>query len=879
MDYYEKEWRDVVLELRSNADSGLSSAEAEVRLKRYGSNELKKEKKVSALAIFLSQFKGFFIIILVIASILAYLVGEKVNAIAILVVVVINSILGFFQEYRAEKSIEALRKMASLTADVLRDGREAEIETKHIVPGDIVVVYEGQKVPADCRLIECSGLEVSEAMLTGESVPVKKTSVSLSEKEIAERKNMLYSGTAVTKGHGKAVVVDTGMKTEIGKIAGLIEKAPEEETHLQKKLRELAFVMGIATVAICIFVFIAGLLQIEGFWQHLFDHKLLDLLAGKDAVELLITAISLAVAAIPEGLPVVVTITLAFGVKNMIKKDALIRRLPAVETLGCVTVICTDKTGTLTKNQMTVKKVYANERYIDVTGAGYDPVGSFSCDPRELQMLMLIGALNNDSELTPKHEVIGDPTEGALIVSAIKASLDHKQLLHDHPRLEEVPFDSDRKMMTTVHEIGGKKFVLVKGAPDVVLRLCTKMLINGKVRQLTAEDARKIAQANEEFARQALRVLAFAYRPIAGKLIETDLIFTGLQGMIDPPREGVKEAIQKCHEAGIRVVMITGDYKGTAVAIARDLGIPGGVMTGEELEKIGESGSSISHIGIFARIDARHKMKIIELLKKSGSIVSMTGDGVNDAPALKDADMGVAMGSGTDVAKEASQMIITDDHFSSIVDAVEEGRHIYNNLKKFLRFQLSTNLGAILIVLFASTLGLPLPLTALHLLWINVIVDGPPALSLGFERSDSKIMKKPPRDPKERVLSRSNLNYILYVGVLLFVMVLVVYYFVLQSFGLERARTVAFTSFVLFQMFNVMSCRSRDESLFKIGLFSNRPLVITVLLSAAVQLLIVYLPFLQRVFGTVSLGLFDWLLVLAAASSVLVATEIVKMAG
>jgi len=709
--FYDQELKKIFQNLETSPE-GITSHEAQKRIDHYGYNELKQEKKVSPIKIFLEQFNSPLVWILIAALFVAIFMKEEIDAIVIGLIIVINAVLGFIQEYRAEKSIEALRKMASLKAKVIRNKKEIKIDSKMLVPGDIILRETGDKIPADSRIIEVHSLRTQEGPLTGESQPVTKClDILHTETTLADQKNMLFSGTVITEGRGKAVVTHTGMKSEIGKIAKLIQEAQEKYTPLQKKLRELGKYLTIAVIVVAIVVFLAGILT------------------GKAASVMFLTAIALAVAAIPEGLPAVITVSLALGVQKMIKKNALVRKLPSVETLGSVNIICTDKTGTLTHNQMTVTKIWANYQNYSVTGSGYSKRGTFVLNnklasPLPLQRLLHIGILCNDARLgeeKPKkdRELIGDPTEAALVVSAEKAGFHSQQLNAEFKRVDEIPFTSERKMMTTIHKSSKIKtnkgqVAYTKGAPDVLINKCNRILVDGKVQRLTRDRKKAIIKQNELYAKQALRVLACSYNDMFSKKenAEKNMIFVGLQAMIDPPREEVKSSIKRCQDAGIRVIMITGDQIATAKAIADELGITGRAITGNELDKIKNLSKEIKDIGIFARVRPEHKMQIVEVLQKKGFVVAMTGDGVNDAPALKKADIGVSMGiSGTDVAKEAADMILTDDNFTSIVNAVEEGRGIFDNIRKFVNYLLSSNLGEIVVILLASLFGMPLPET------------------------------------------------------------------------------------------------------------------------------------------------------------------------
>ncbi|MBW2993016.1 calcium-translocating P-type ATPase, SERCA-type, partial [Candidatus Woesearchaeota archaeon] len=774
----------------------------------------------------------------------------------------INAILGFVQEYRAEKSIEALKKLASLKAVVVREGVEHEINARELVPGDIIMIETGEKIPADCRLLDIVNLETQEAVLTGESLPVKKEiKVLRAAAGIGDRINMVFSGTIVTRGRGKAVVAETGMHTEIGKIAAMIQEEPDGPTHLQLKLKKLGEWLGIAAIVFCATVFGVGVLL--GF--------------GK--LEMFMTTLALAVAAIPEGLPAVVTIGLALGVQRMVKRNALIRTLHSVETLGSTTVICSDKTGTLTHNEMTVRKIFANNKIFTVTGSGYSTIGNFyhkteKIDSKELRLLLQIGALCNNAKLD-EEKVIGDPTEGALIVSAAKAGLIRKELELKYPRIEEFEFTSERKRMSTFHNIEGKKMVYCKGAPDVIIELCDRIYINGRVRRLTRADKKLLLKVNEGMAKQALRVLGLAFKE-SDRLDEKNMIFIGMQGMIDPPRKEVKEAIKKCRTAGIRVVMITGDFKITAEAIGKELGLEGKSIDGKELDKIGHLEDHVDDIVIYARIDPKHKVKILEALKKKGNVVAMTGDGVNDAPALKKADIGIAMGiTGTDVAKEASDMILTDDNFASIVSAVEEGRSIFNNIRKFVKYLLSSNLGELLTLFLAIILRFPLPLVAIQILWINLVTDGLPALALSVEPADLDVMKHPPRNPKEGIITKSRALWMIVTGIIMMTGTLAIFRAYNYEINLMYAQTMAFTTLVLFQMFNVLNCRSERSSVFRI-MFTNRYMLGAIGASILLQILVVHTP-LNTLFYTTPIKIVDWGYALLVSCSILIIGEVIKL--
>tara|TARA_Y100000310_G_scaffold345782_1_gene469832 strand:- start:25879 stop:28518 length:2640 start_codon:yes stop_codon:yes gene_type:complete len=860
---------DKVLDELKTSINGLSEEDASRRLNHYGSNQLKESKKISPVKIFFSQFNNFLIWILLIAVVISAILGDVVEGVVISVIIIMNAVIGFIQEFKTEKAIESLKKLSGLKTDVLRNGERKQIDAKQIVPGDILFLETGDKVSADCRLIEESNFETQESSLTGESTPVKKNVEAINEASIADQINMTFSGTIVTKGRAKVVVVKTGMHTEIGRIAKLIEEAKEELTPLQKKLDKFGKQIGILTLIIAAIVFTATVLR------------------GENILEMFKTAVSLAVAAIPEGLPAVVAMSLALGVQRMIKRNALIRKLPSVETLGSTTIIATDKTGTLTLDKMTVKKLYVNRKVVEIAGEGYSTEEKLTAG-EDQKLLLRIGLLCNDSSLSSVG-VSGDPTEVALLVSAAKAGMEKKKLDTKFRRIDEIPFDSERKRMTTIHQVGAKKTMYTKGAPDVVLKLCDSIHLNGKVRKLTTADKKKIEKANETFASNALRVLGFAYKPVKGKYTEKNLIFVGLQAMIDPPRPEVKTEIEKCNAAGIRVIMITGDHHLTALAIANQIGIKGKAITGAELDRIKNLEQKIDEIGIYARVSPEHKIRIISALKKKQHVTAMTGDGVNDAPALKKADIGIAMGiTGTDVAKEASTMILTDDNFSSIVNTIEEGRGIYDNIKKFIFSLLSTNLAEVMIIFLAILVGLKLPLLAIQILWINLITDGLPAIALGLEPISKDAMKKKPRKPGEGILTKELIIRLLLMASFVIVGTLGFYIWALYrqgwSWGQELlsnspeyiyAITVTFTALVLFEMFTALTAKSPEKNIFKIGLFNNKFLLLAIGSSLLLLLAVIYTP-LNEHFHTVPLVLTDLGIIIAVTSSILLFDMVYK---
>jgi P-type Ca2+ transporter type 2C len=862
MDYFEKDVKDIYSEFKVT-EKGLSNSEADHRLHKYGLNELKVEKGISPFKIFLQQFTSPLVWLLIVALVISIFLKEEVDAIVIGAIIVLNAFLGFIQEYKAEKSIEALKKMASPKAKVIRGGKEMKIDSTQVVPGDLIVLETGDKVPADSRIVEVHELQTQEGPLTGESQPVSKIVEVLKEgTALADRTNMVYSSTIISEGRGKAIVTATGMNTQVGKIATMIQEAHETLTPLQKKLRDLGKYLTVAVVLVAIVVFLAGVFT------------------GKDPTIMFLTAIALAVAAIPEGLPAVITISLALGVQRMVKKNALVRKLPSVETLGSVNVICTDKTGTLTHNQMTVTRIWANNNVYEVTGSGYEAKGTFVlkkklANPEFLHQLLKVGTLCNDAELSgksSKREVLGDPTEAALIVSAEKAGFTKKELNKKEPRVDEIPFNSKRKMMTTVHKSKRGKVSYTKGAPDILINYCDRILIKGKVQRLTRDKKKEILKENEKFAKQALRVLGLAYNDNYRKKenAEKGMIFVGLQAMIDPPREEIKDSIAVCQKAGIKVIMITGDQITTAQAIAAEVGITGKAITGKQLEKIKNLEKEIKNIGICARVNPEHKMRIVSALKKKGYIVAMTGDGVNDAPALKKADIGISMGiTGTDVAKEASDMILTDDNFTSIVSAVEEGRGIFDNIRKFVNYLLSSNLGEITVILAASLAGLPLPLTAIQILWINLITDGLPATALGLDPHSEGIMNRPPKAARESILSKELRWDIITFGVLIGLATLVLFW-LYQGSGIAKAQTVAFTAIVVFELARLHMIRSR----YNLNFFTNKWLQGAIVLSVLLHLATIYTP-LAKVFGTAPLNLIDWGLIIAGAVILLLINKVV----
>jgi len=859
---YTKDISLVLGELQST-EHGLTQKEAEERVKRYGYNELEEGKKISILTIFLSQFKDFLMLILTIAIIIALLIGETADAVVIGIILFASGVLGFFQEYKAEKSLELLKKMSSPKVRVIRDGAEKIMDTGELVPGDVILLEVGDKIPADCRILKSYNLSIDESVLTGESVPVSKTSETLLENlPLAERKNLVFSGTVVTFGRGVCVVYATGMNTEFGKIAKMLQSVKKEMTPLQKNLEGVGKVLGISALIICSLVAALGILR------------------GHEPLEMFIWGVSLAVAAVPEALPAVVTITLALGVQKMVKRNAITRKLPAVETLGCTTVICSDKTGTLTKNEMTVKKIFFNDQIIEVSGVGYIPKGNFYVEKKEidrknLELIGKISVLCNDSELIHEKDytVIGDPTEGSLLVLAEKIGINKSDLEKEFPRRDELTFTSERKMMSVLNDM-----IYSKGAPETILENCSYIYDNG-IREITEIDKKKILEINEIFASEGLRVLALAYKE-GDTLEEKDLVFASLTAMLDPPREEAREAIKICELSGIKVIMITGDHKLTAKAIANELGIfeEGDIiLTGRELDELSDSEFEkiVENVKVYARVSPEHKMKIISALKKMGEVVAMTGDGINDAPALKNANIGIAMGiTGTDVTKEASDMILADDNFASIVAAVEEGRGIYDNIKKYLAYLLSCNVGEILVMFIAGLLAMPLPLIAIQILWINLVTDGLPAIALSVDPKEPDIMLRKPRVSSESIFTKRVKFMIIWIGILIAIGILPIFNY--YKSDLIRAQSIAFVMLTMFEMFNVFNCRSERYSLFKVKVFKNKFLIVAVLISILLQLCVIYVPFLQTYFHTVSLSLKDWFLILPITSTAFLSMEIIK---
>ena len=866
--WFQKDVKEVEEELKTDLEEGLTNEEVVKRREKYGLNELKSKKKKTLFQKFLDQFKDFSIIVLIIAAIVSGFVGVAegegiTDTIIILIVVVVNAIIGVTQESKAEKSLEALQKLTDHASKVIRNGEVTVVPAKELVPGDIVVLDTGDYIPADLRIIEAVNLKSQESSLTGESVPVEKMTEKIEDEEtsLGDRLNMLFSSSLVTYGRGKGIVVETGMTTEVGKIAGMINQADEQTTPLQDKLNKLGKTLGIAALVICVFIFIVGLIQ------------------GKEPIHMFMTAVSLAVAAIPEGLVAVSTIVLAIGVQKMVKRNAIVKRLPAVETLGSATVICSDKTGTLTQNKMTVEKIFINSETKDLEEYKNNIT-------EDIKKLVYVNMFCNDTKISKDGTLTGDPTETALVDMAFR--LDFDPSIYDQmPRVEEIPFDSDRKLMTTVNKVNEKYVVFTKGGVDELLNRCNSYLLNGEIKQDLENYTKTIRENNENMAKEALRVLAGAYKEIDHEpskeemeKIENDLTFIGMVGMIDPPREEAKKAVEKCKTAGIKTVMITGDHKITATAIAKKLGIlenEDEAITGTELEKMSDEDleKNVRHYSVYARVSPEHKVRIVKAWQKNGEIVAMTGDGVNDSPALKTSDIGCAMGIvGTDVAKEAADVILTDDNFATIVSAVEEGRRIYDNILKVIQFLLSSNVGEI-VVLFLATLCTPLfanwfgitdiahleILLPIHILWINLVTDSLPALALAFDPANKDIMNRKPNKPGKGVFTKGMTWRVIYQGIMIGLLTLGAFMIglatttepidglTLDESKIEVGQTMAFVTLALSELVHVFNVRNNKVSVFKTGIKGNSKLIWATLASAALMLVILFIPALRNIFS------------------------------
>jgi Ca2+-transporting ATPase len=876
-DWYQRETDDILRQLETSFEAGLSSAEARRRLEEHGPNELQAAAHISPWHILFQQFKNILIIILLIATLLSAFLGHGIEAVAIAVIVLFAVLLGFVQEYRAEKAIEALRQMAAPTATVLRDGEEMELAARDIVPGDVTFLHAGDKIPADVRLLEAINLQVEEAALTGESVPVEKQVAAIATADLAlgDRRNMGYAGTVATYGRGRAVVIATGMDTEFGKIAGMLQAIETGRTPLQENLDRVGAVLARAAFVIVGIIVALGLLR------------------GQDFVEMLIFGVALAVAVVPEALPAVVTISLAIGVQRMVKRNALMRRLPAVETLGSTSVICSDKTGTLTKDEMTVRKVHVAGQMFDVSGAGYEPHGQFSYNggaaqpPESLRQLLRGAALASDAHIVHNESenrwhVKGDPTEGALVVAAAKAGMGKAELDRTYPRLEEIPFTSETKRMTTLHRMPEGTVAFSKGAPEIILDDCTQLLTADGVQPLDGDGRARLLEAAQEMAGQALRVLAVAAKneTVIGQA-EHEMTYLGMLGMIDPPRPEAKAAIQTCRDAGIKAIMITGDHPLTAKAVATELGLlqHGRVVTGAELEAISDADfeNQVEDIEVYARVSPAHKLRVVTALQNRGHIAAMTGDGVNDAPALKKADIGIAMGiTGTDVTKEAADMTLTDDNFASIVAAIEEGRGIFGNVKKYLMYLLSSNIGEIGLMAGATLLGLPLPLSAVQILSVNLATDGLPALALSVDPPEPDIMKRRPRDPRTGIFTRPVVILMLLGGIWSTIINLGLFIWARNSGRSDaEAMTMTFVSLVLIQFFKAYNFRSDRHSVLNKP-FANKWLNWAIIFDFLFLLVIVYVPALHQPFGTFSLPWQDWAILVPLAFTVVPVLELAK---
>ena len=913
-EYYKQSVTAVLRHFDVDETVGLSAMEVSQRVGQYGPNRLAAPSRPSLLVSFLGQFQDFMVMVLLGATLISALLGETVDALAIMAIVLCNAFLGFVQEYKAERSLEALQDLAAPTCVVLREGRETVVEANALVPGDIVFLLGGQRVPADGRLVDANLLTIEEAALTGESHHVKKTADFVASRSLpmGDRGNCVFMGTTVTNGNGRFVVTATGMDTEIGKIADMIQAVPLETTPLQRRLQQLGQWLVVSCLMVVFLVFVAGVFR------------------GFPVYRMFLTGVSLAVAAIPEGLPAVVTIALAIGVQRMSRRNAIVRHLPAVETLGCATVICSDKTGTLTQNVMTIRQIHMASGEYEVSGAGYSSYGEISpkdgtADPRgawgrtslvatspmtrqgDLQRILLAGALCNNARIYPAQgpeggirgiwrkirrgntssasntdlSLVGDPTEGALLVAAAKLGIYREELEQSHTFVAELPFDSRRKRMTVITSSAREGTVAwVKGAPDVILGLCTHFLKDGEVLPLSVRDKQAIRSQYENMSSSALRVLAVAcrqYKALSRESrrrlqegeVERELIFLGLVGMIDPPRPEAVKAIASARRAGIRTIMVTGDHANTAVAIARELGLlvrSGKALTGADLDQMddGQLAHAVSWVDVFARVQPEHKVRIVRALQANGEIVGMTGDGVNDGPAVKEADIGIAMGkTGTDVTKEASDIVLADDNFATIIAAIEEGRIIYDNIRKFIRYLLGCNVGEVLTMLLAALIGLPLPLLPIQILWMNLVTDGLPAIALSVDPGDQDIMERPPRPPKEGIFARGLHVRIAAQGTLIGMCTLLV--FILELFwgtgSLDSARTMAFTTLVLSQLLFVFQCRSEEHRVWEVGIFGNPWLMGAVCLSIAMHMGVVYIPIIQPIFKTVALSWGQWAVV------------------
>ena len=884
---YKGSLNEVIKKHETDAKRGLSSSEALNRLEKYGPNAIESSNKKSLAKKIIEQIVDPMVILLIVAAIVSAFTGDVVECVIIIAIVVINAIMSIIQEGKAEDSVAALQKMSSPEATVIRDGQRKHVKAEELVPGDIVVLETGDIIPADMRLIESSNLKIDESSLTGESVAVEKDANFTTSEDvgIGDRENYVHSSSIVTYGHGIGLVATTGGDTEIGKIATSLDQVEEKETPLQKQLKKLSKVLALLVIVVCIAVFGLGYLR-----------------GGDDLLETFMVAVSLAVAAIPEGLTAVVTIVLSIGMNRMAERKAIVKNLLSVETLGSTTVICSDKTGTLTQNEMTITKVFTNDEEFEVEGSGYKPEGDIRNANKEvigedgqIELLMTIASLCNDANLTregEEYKITGDPTEGAMLTFSEKWNINQENLNEKHPRIEEIPFDSTRKMMTTFHEMDGKYYAFTKGAPDVIMSHSSQILENGEMVDFDDSKRKIYSDKNNDLASQALRVMAYAFRPLdtldqdlTTENIEKDMIFVGLTGMIDPPRPEAKAAVAECHASGIDVIMITGDYFETALAIAKELGIASSrdqAMQGSELnDKTEEEIREIVKTKrIFARVSPENKVQLVKALEANDNVVAMTGDGVNDAPAIKNADIGVSMGiTGTDVAKDASDMILVDDNFATIVNAVEEGRVIFSNIKKFVSFLLSCNIAEVLIVFLSILMGLPSPLTPIQLLWLNLVTDAFPALALGVEPAEPGLMEEPPRDPRESIISGDVRTNLISQSIFITIAVLASYIIGLKWIfpdSIEGAHTMVFATLITSELLRAFSVRSTKYTLKELGFTSNPHLIKAVILSFALLLVVMYVPVLRDLFEVVSFT-WEWIPVLALALIPLVFGEVAKV--
>ena len=883
---YQGSKKELLDRLNSDPKTGLSSSEVKTRLDKYGPNRIESSNKRSLLEKLKDQILDPMVILLIVASIISAFTGDTVEAIIIIAIVIINAIMSIYQEGQAEDSVAALQKMSSPEATVLRDGKRGKVKAEELVPGDIVILETGDIIPADIRLLDSRNLQIDESSLTGESVAVEKDAEAVYDTEvgIGDRSNSAFSSSIVTYGHGEGVITATGHETEIGHIATSLDSVADKETPLQRQLKDLSKKLAILVVIVSILVFVVGYFR-----------------TGMDLLDNFMVAVSLAVAAIPEGLTAVVTIVLSIGMNRMVEKKAIVKNLVSVETLGSTTAICSDKTGTLTQNEMTITKVFTDFKEFDVEGSGYAPEGDIKLDGEtikdhdQIKLLMTVASLSNDANLIENnglYEITGDPTEGAMLTLSEKWGIVQEDLNEAHPRIDEIPFDSDRKMMTTFHEMDGTYYAMTKGAPDIMINNSSKIMIDGKLEDFTEDMKRQVLEENTKLAKQALRVMAYSFKPyetlegeeLTTENIEREMVFVGLTGMIDPPRPEAKAAVAECHASGIDVIMITGDYFETALAIAKDLGIAESedqAMQGSDLNN--KSEEEIREIvktkRIFARVSPQNKVQLVNALQANGNIVAMTGDGVNDAPAIKNADIGISMGiTGTDVAKDTADMILVDDNFATIVNAVEEGRVIFSNIKKFVGFLLSCNIAEVLIVFLSILFGLPSPLTPIQLLWLNLVTDAFPALALGVEPAEADIMERPPRDPKESILAGETGRNVILQSIAITISVLAAYIIGLKYIfpnNIEGAHTMVFATLITSELLRAFSVRSERYTLKELGWFSNKNLVKANLLSFALLLLVMYVPPIRRLFELQFIT-WEWWIILLLSFLPLVIGEIRK---